>query len=367
MVESMVERYLNGLEIKKDELTAIERSRLLSEGKEADRILCCLDTGETLAPLIGATLKEYYFSAEKMCELEEYIYENFHSDGAGVSCTLRGMAEAMGAKMKYSDYNIAQLETPALKLSEADGAKRVDVEKDGRLPIILKGVEMVKKKLGDKVPVSATVTGPFTIAAMALGTENLLIGTVRNPDKVRTLMEVIVENNNRYIDRLLELGVGIGFADPVSSTSLISVKQYREFSLPYFQKNVDYIKKNGGSCGLHICGTSRKLWESLIGTGIGAFSLDNAEDIQEAKEILGLHMSIQGNVPPVEVMRFGTPRDVLLSARECIRKGYDSPKGYVLTSGCQMPVGTPKENMQALMDAARIFGRFPIDRRVLEG
>ncbi len=45
--------------------------------------MCCLDTGETLAPMIGATLKEYYHSSEKMCELEEYIYETFHSDGAG--------------------------------------------------------------------------------------------------------------------------------------------------------------------------------------------------------------------------------------------------------------------------------------------
>ena len=267
----MIEKYLHGLEIKKDELTEIEREKLLSEGKEVDRIMCCLDTGETLAPLINTTLKEYYHSSEKMCQLEEYIYETFHSDGAGVSCTLRGMAEAMGAKVKYSDYNVAQIETPALTLDEVDHAKLVDVDKDGRLPIILKGVEMVKAKLGDKVPVSATVTGPFTIAAMAVGTEQLLIGTRKQPEKVKQLMEVIVENNNRYIKRLLDIGVGIGFADPVSSTSLISVKQYKEFSLPYFQKNVDYIKKNGGGCGLHICGTSRKLWESLNETGIGCF------------------------------------------------------------------------------------------------
>ena len=361
----MIEKYLRGLEIKKDELTAIERDQLLSEGKEVDRIMCCLDTGETLAPMINCTLKEYYHSSEKMCDLEEYIYETFHSDGAGVSCTLRGMAEAMGATVKYSDYSVALLEKPALELKNAEYAKLVDVDKDGRLPIILKGVELVKKKLGDKVPVSATVTGPFTIAAMAVGTEALLIGTRKQPEKVHQLMEIIVENNNRYIDRLLEIGVGIGFADPVSSTSLISVKQYKEFSLPYFQKNVNHIKENGGGCGLHICGTSKKLWGLLNETGIGAFGLDNVEDIEEAKDILGPHMSIQGNVPPVEVMRYGTPYDVLRSAKECIRKGYDSPKGFVLTSGCQTPVFTPKENMQALMDAARIFGRYPINKDLL--
>ena len=344
--------------IKKDELTALERDQLISQGKEVDRIRCCIDGGETLAPMIGATLKDYYHSSEKMLELETYIYETFGSDGVGVSTTLRGMAEAMGATIKYSDYNVAQLEKPALTLRDIEHAKLVDVEKDGRLPIILKGVKLVKEKLGDRVPVSATVTGPFTVAAMVLGTEQLMMGMIKKPDKIKQLMSVIVENNTRYIKRLLEIGVGIGFADPVSSTSLIGVEQYKEFSLPYFKQNVDYIKKNGGGCGLHICGTSRKLWELLCETGIGTFGLDNVEDLTEAKEILGKHMCIQGNVPPVEVMKNGTPEDVLRSAKECIEKGRDSANGFVLTSGCQLPVGTPEENMHALMNAARIYGRY---------
>lgn len=365
-VRSMIEQYLHGLKVPEDELTALERSRLLSEGKEADRILCCIDSGETLAPLIGCTLTEYYFSAEKMCALEEYIYEKYHSDGAGISITLRGMAEAMGTKIKYSDYNIAQVETPAIKsLKEVDCLGLVDVDRDGRIPIILEGLRLVKKKLGDKVPVSGTVTGPFTVAAMLVGAETLLKGMMKHPDQVLQMMEIITENNNRYIQRLLDMGVGVGFADPMSSTSLLRVSQYEKFSLPFFQRNVDYIKSRGGGCGLHICGTSRKLWKKLISTGIGTFGPDNVEDMEEAKQVLGPYMCIQGNVPPVDVMRMGSPHDVLRSARECIRKAYDSPKGYVLTSGCQTPMNTPEENMMALMDAARILGRYPINQELL--
>ena len=59
------------------------------------------------------------------------------------------------------------------------------------------------------------------------------------------------------------------------------------------------------------------------------------------------------------------PEDVILSAKECICAGYRSPCGYTLTSGCQMPVGTPVKNMHALMNAARIFGRYPIDEDLL--
>ena len=355
--EKMIEQYLNGLEVPKDELTPIERMKLFSQGKEVDRLPCCLSTGETMAPMIGMSIDAYYHSAEMMCQLEEYLFENFRSDEAGLSTTLRGMAEAMGAEIRYFDHNIAQLKKPALSLQEIDRAKLVDVDKDGRLPIVLEGLRLVKKRLGDKVPVGATVTGPFSVAAMVLGTEQLLMGMIRQPQKIKQLMEVIVENNNRYIQRLIDMEIGIGFADPASSTALISPRQYREFSLPYFQKNVDFIKAQGAGCGLHICGSSKKIWPLLNETGIGAFSLDNVEDLAEAREILGDHMCIQGNVPPVEVMQMGTPWDVLRSAKECIDKGRGAPKGFVLTSGCQMPVNTPKENMQALMDAARIFGR----------
>ena len=63
----MIEQYLKGLKVPKDELTAIERNKLLNEGKDVDRIMCCIDSGETLSPLIGCTLPEYYFYDEKMC------------------------------------------------------------------------------------------------------------------------------------------------------------------------------------------------------------------------------------------------------------------------------------------------------------
>lgn len=365
-MSSLVEQYLHGLEIKPDELTAVEREKLLHEGKEVDRIPCCIDTGETLAPMIGIKVKDYYFSSEKMLELEMYIYDTFHSDGAGLSTTLRGMAEAMGTKIRYFDHNIAQVEETAIRsLDEVERLRPVDVDRDGRLPIILKGLELVKDKLGDKVPVSGTVTGPFTVAAMVAGTENLLIGMVKQPEKVHQLLQIVTENNRRYIERMLEIGVGIGFADPVSTTSILRARQYREFSLPYFQKNVDFIKENGAGCGLHICGKSKAIWEDLSTTGIGCFGLDNIEDLEDAKEILGPHMAIQGNVPPVDVLRFGTPQDVLRSSKECIRKAWDSPGGFTLTSGCQTPMDTPAENLQALMDAARIFGRYPMNAELL--
>ena len=49
----------------------------------------------------------------------------------------------------------------------------------------------------------------------------------------------------------------------------------------------------------------------------------------------------------------------LTAALECIRDGYDSPKGYTVMSGCSLPVETPAENIQMMMDTVREVG-YPV-------
>jgi uroporphyrinogen decarboxylase len=52
---------------------------------------------------------------------------------------------------------------------------------------------------------------------------------------------------------------------------------------------------------------------------------------------------------------------VRANARECISKGWDSPRGYILGLGCGLPIDTPPENIHALVQAAREYGTWPLD------
>ena len=42
---------------------------------------------------------------------------------------------------------------------------------------------------------------------------------------------------------------------------------------------------------------------------------------------------------------------------ECMKKCADSPSGFMLNTGCQLPIGTPKRNVEAFIYAARKYGR----------
>lgn len=348
-------------------MTPRERMDAFSRGEEIDRVICIPDMGVTMVPFIGAKASDYYHSAELMAELEIALFEKLHHDSVGISTSLRGVAEAMGAKVGYPDYNISYLLEPAVKsVDEIEYLKVPDPLKDGILPILIEAIRLTRDALIDKVDVSASMSGPFSVAASVVGTENLMKWMIKYPEKIHTLMEIVAEANNRYIEEVAKLGVSIGFADPVSSTSLISPKQFREFSLPALQKNVDKIKETTGSApSIHICGKSKEIWEDVVNTGISNFSIDNVEDLEEAKEIMGDKVVITGNVPPVDVMHLGTKEDISKSVKECIKKGHDSKNGYILSTGCQIPMHTPMENIEMFMEAGSIYGKYPIDVELL--
>ncbi len=344
-------------------MTPKERMDAFSRGLEIDRLICIPDMGATMTPFIGITTKDYYHSARLMADLEIALFRKLRHDSVGISTSLRGVAEAMGAKVCYPDYAISYLLEPAIKsIDEVESLKIVNPLEDGKIPILLEALKLTKDALINDVDVSASMSGPFSVAASVVGTENLLKWMIRYPKKVHTLMEIVAESNNRYIEEVAKLGISISFADPVSSTSLISPKQFREFSLPALQKNINKIKeKTGSSPGIHICGKSRDIWEDVVNTGISNFSIDNIEDIEEAKKVMGDRVVITGNVPPVDVMYAGTKKDIFKSVKQCIKKGYDSKKGYILSTGCQIPMHTPIENIQAFMDAGKLYGKYPID------
>ena len=72
-----------------------------------------------------------------------------------------------------------------------------------------------------------------------------------------------------------------------------------------------------------------------------------------------------GNVSPSQIMFQGTVQDVRRATLDCILKAYDSPKGYIVASGCSLPTETPFVNIHAMLDTVREVG-YPVQVDKLE-
>lgn len=51
---------------------------------------------------------------------------------------------------------------------------------------------------------------------------------------------------------------------------------------------------------------------------------------------------------------------IFLRNQENVSKAYDNPRGFILSTGCKVPMATSRENIEFLMDAARTYGKYPI-------
>lgn len=81
-------------------------------------------------------------------------------------------------------------------------------------------------------------------------------------------------------------------------------------------------------------------------------ALDSKTDIRRAKEILGDHSCILGDVP-AELLTFGTPEEVYDHTVQLIKD--IGPTGYIVASGCDIPSDAKIENVQAMARAANEF------------
>jgi hypothetical protein len=79
-------------------------------------------------------------------------------------------------------------------------------------------------------------------------------------------------------------------------------------------------------------------------------ALDGETDIFRAREVLGDHLCLMGDVP-ASLLHGGTPDEVHAYCSRLIREL--GPAGFILQSGCDIPSSAPVENVRAMVAAAQ--------------
>ncbi len=341
------------------EMNPKERMMAYMRGEEVDRLPVFNSASETSSPLYGISMRDFYFSADKMVEVESNLARDFAADNMGIGLGLRSLAEALGSKLVYPEYGISYVDEPVLKkLSDIENMSYANIEKDGRLPIIVEALGRLQELYGDVRIIGSGLAGPLTTATNIFGTEKFLKASVKDREGVHRLMQfctdAVVECSKAIYEKV---GVKFSLAEPVASGALISKKQFDELFFPYLKQTVERMNKFQGGTSIHICGKTNDRWQGVVDAGISSMWIDNCESITEIKKQYGNVLGITGNVDPVNTLRKGSPSDVDENVKQCILLGADNPKGFFISPGCTTPVGTPRENLLALVNATTVYSR----------
>jgi uroporphyrinogen decarboxylase len=338
-----------------DRMTPKERAGAFFSGQPTDRLMCVPLILNHAARVAGITVSTHARSGEQMGRAHAAAFRRYGQDLVTIFSDTAIVAEAMGTRLHYPEDDVPRFEAPAIEAPE-QAADLAPVGPDaGRLPVYLEAIETANAEVGEEVFVSCCYAAPFTTAAMLMGTDLFVRALHRNPDAAHALLTAALETTLAFTQAVLAAGGLPVLVDPAASCSLIGPHQYEEFAAPYTSPLVAAIHAASLPAVLHICGRSNLIWSQMADSGADCISIDK-EDLAEVKAGVQERVCLFGNVAPVAALLCGTPQSVDEAVRECIAKGGDSAHGFIVGSGCEVPIETPPENLDAMMAGVRKYG-----------
>lgn len=349
---------------KDDQMTPNQRLQAFMTGQPMDRMLAIPVIVSMSGMVCGMTHKEKRSSAKNEAKAQIEAYKRFGNDLAIVEYGLHGVGIALGGTT-----NDPEDQTPAMLTHALDSLddihtldmSRLELKNDPAFQMHLEAGKMIRDEIGDEVPVGVLITGPFTAATSCYPPEKLLRATRKQPEKVHELLRFVTDGLKMIYREFIKEGMLILLCDPLASGTLLHRKQYLEFALPYTKELMQSIHDDGGMVCYHICGDTTATVADMSTSGCDMLSVDNVVDMEHVKNTAGQTLPILGNVAPVDCFVLGTPETMEEAVKNCLKKAWDSPNGYILASGCDLSGHVPLENIEAFMNAARKYGKWPLN------
>ncbi|MFH1476478.1 MAG: uroporphyrinogen decarboxylase family protein [Verrucomicrobiota bacterium] len=177
------------------------------------------------------------------------------------------------------------------------------------------------------------------------------------------------ENMLRRIETIMNRIAGLDekpdFLFCGSSGSLVwqTPEMFRELALPVLKKATEMACDLGIPTHVHSCGPERELVrmaaEETKLTVIDPLEIPPMGDciLKELKQRYGHKLVLKGNLHTTEVMLKGSVETVRTAARQAID---DAGKGggFILSTGDQCGRDTPDENIRAMVDISRTYGKY---------
>jgi MtaA/CmuA family methyltransferase len=329
-----------------------ERVLAMFDGKAVDQLPLMPITMMFAADLAGFSYRDYASSHEVLARSQMAVAEAFGLDHVSViSDPAREVSDLGGTVEWFDNQPPAIVESRALLQDKARLKTLMlpPMTAPGRMHDRLEAVALLRQMTGQERIVEGWVEGPCAMAADLRGLNTLMLDFHDDPFFVEELLHFVVAMEAGFARAQIEAGadlIGIGDA----AASLIGPKLYAAIVLPHQKKLVDEIKAAGARVRLHICGSTRKILVGMGSLGCDLVDLDFLTPMADARTAMGPKQVLLGNLDPVRLLRDGTPECITRNLEECYRAA--GPR-YIVGAGCEVPRGTPTENLCALGTFAR--------------
>ena len=221
-------------------------------------------------------------------------------------------------------------------------------------------LRMAKEELGDHGLVGVSCGG-----SSLLWSDKDVFSFMDDPKPFFERRDRLLETCEKRFNKLMSLDCKPDFICTGGSGTLVfqSPAIFRELSLPIVKKVTALCKQAGIPSHIHSCGPQAELVkiaaEETDLTVIDPLEIPPMGDcnLKELKRLYGHKLVLKGNLHTTNVMLRGSVQDVKDAAKQAIDDAAEGGR-FILSTGDQCGRDTPDENIFALIETAKTYGRY---------
>jgi len=270
------------------------------------------------------------------------------------------MIDEWNRRYVYTEKHIKFYSSGGMSAEEFLSFEWPDPERQERYDEVRETVKLA----GNELAVVGILGGPFERSLLGWGFTRFLSMLLKGNGTVLKHMEKVRDYWIRAGRIEIETGVdAIMITDDYAFKHgpFFSPKLFSEAIQPLLKTEVASFKKQGIPVIYHSDGNITMLLPLLVETGIdGIHPIEPSAgmDIGKVKNEYGSRLTLVGNIDSGALLSFGTPQQVQQVVRETIAKA--APHGsYILSSSNSLHYGCRLENIIAMLQAAKKYGKYP--------
>lgn len=301
------------------------------------------------ARLAGNSLEQYLKDVDTMVEVQMAAAREFHNDFVNVFLDSCVEAEALGAKIAFSDSAYPSIQTPLITdWHQVASLSPPDPGSAGRMPLMLEAAKRVVDQAEGEYFVVGQVLGPTTIASQIYGIENLIYLLVDDPDGFLELMRFTTRVTEQFVENLVTTGIhAILIHDPTASPDVVSKHMFTSLVSPNLKLMIQRIKtKHQVTVWLQVTGNTSAVLPLMSDFDVDMVTIDSPVNLEYALQVLPSKVVV-GNINPM-LFRKGV-KNQLSSALANIRD-QSRELGYIIGTGCEIPLDADSANIRYFLD-----------------
>lgn len=355
-----------------DRLTAAERMEaLLTPGRRPDRVPFVPFATDFSARNCGLPARSARRDAHGAFLAQRRTQEQFGWDGEpSLAMGAIGAWEFGGGLRLPTGDSIQAPSVARFPVETEDDVDRLQVPDDvleaGFVPTMLR-FSRLQDQAG--LPLTVQLGSVFTAASNLVEVGTFMRWLIKRPEAAHRLLRLTADFFVQVAERWAELFpgrliTGLDYG-PTEANALISPAHFREFALPYSQE----VHERALAAGItrfhtHACGEQnanlpayREVRYHTAGGPPGMISFGHEVRLADAIEAVGDEVIVAGNVEPT-LLQTADAETVWEATRTAVLAGREAPLGYVLMTGCSVPIGAVPNNLFTMLKAAKRFGRY---------